>query len=101
MQKSPTLFQSETVRLLSFIARVQTINSQGLVSSAIGETLYPIYSLMTGGLIGGTLDRTEVYLWSSLQRRASALKTTHIDLTLLHSSFALVLWQWLVSSIVF
>lgn len=37
-------FQSENVQLLSFIAGVakyQAINSQGLVSSTIGDTLYP------------------------------------------------------------
>jgi hypothetical protein len=62
---SPTPFQSENVQLLPFIARVakyQTINPQGLVSSAIGDTLYSIYSSTTHGSIGDNLDQTEVYL---------------------------------------
>jgi len=62
---SPTPFQSENVQLLPFIARVakyQTINPQGLVSSAIGDILYSIYSSTTHGSIGDNLDQTEVYL---------------------------------------
>lgn len=62
---SPIPFQSENVQLLSFIAGVakyQAINSQGLVSSTIGDTLYSTYNSMTNGSINGTIDQTDVYL---------------------------------------
>ncbi|KAG1841825.1 hypothetical protein F4604DRAFT_331382 [Suillus subluteus] len=62
---SPTPLQSENVQLLSSIAGVakyQTINSHGLVSSAVLDILYTIYSSMTHGSIDDTLDQTEVYL---------------------------------------
>ncbi|KIK38730.1 hypothetical protein CY34DRAFT_90468 [Suillus luteus UH-Slu-Lm8-n1] len=62
---SPIPFQSENVQLLSFIAGVakyQVINSQGLVSSTIGDTLYSTYTSMTNGSINGTIDQTDVYL---------------------------------------
>ncbi|KAG1827634.1 uncharacterized protein BJ212DRAFT_1494965 [Suillus subaureus] len=58
---------SGNVQLLSFIAGVakyQTINSQGLVSNAIGDTLYllvPIYSSTTHGSINDT-HQMEVYI---------------------------------------
>jgi hypothetical protein len=57
-------FQSENVQLLSFIAGVakyQAINSQGLVSSTIGDTLYSTYSSMTNESINGTIDPMDVY----------------------------------------
>ncbi|KAG1733798.1 hypothetical protein EDB19DRAFT_1190197 [Suillus lakei] len=62
---SSTPFQPENVQLLSFIAgvaRFQSINSQGLTSSAIGDTLYSIYSSTTTGSINDNLDDTKVYL---------------------------------------
>ncbi|KAG2747657.1 hypothetical protein P692DRAFT_20875478 [Suillus brevipes Sb2] len=61
----PIPFQSENVPLLSFIAGVakyQAINSQGLVNSTIGDTLYSTYSSMTNGSINGTIDQMDVYL---------------------------------------
>ncbi|KAG2126216.1 hypothetical protein DEU56DRAFT_822902 [Suillus clintonianus] len=62
---SSTPFQTENVQLLSFIAgvaRFQSINSQGLMSSAIGDTLYSIYSSTTIGSINDNLNDTVVYL---------------------------------------
>ncbi|KAG2062629.1 hypothetical protein BDR04DRAFT_49481, partial [Suillus decipiens] len=52
---SSTPFKSENVQLLSFIAGVakfQSISSQGLMSSTIGDTLYSIYSSTTNTTIG-------------------------------------------------
>ncbi|KAG1869374.1 hypothetical protein DFJ58DRAFT_61855 [Suillus subalutaceus] len=62
---SYTTFQPENVELLSFIAgvaRFQSINSQGLTSSTIGDTLYSIYSSTTIGYINNNLNNTQVYL---------------------------------------
>jgi hypothetical protein len=61
---SSTPFQPENVALLSFIAgvaRFQSINSQGLLSSTIGDTLYSIYSSTTVGSINDNLNDTQVY----------------------------------------
>ncbi|KAG2355009.1 hypothetical protein BDR07DRAFT_1493738 [Suillus spraguei] len=58
-------FRSENVQVLSFIAGVakfQSISSQGLVSSTIGDTLYSIYSSTTNTTIGdGPGNQTQVY----------------------------------------
>ncbi|KAG2033031.1 hypothetical protein BDR03DRAFT_1002271 [Suillus americanus] len=62
---SSTPFQPENAELLSFIAsvaRFQSINSQGLTSSTIGDTLYSIYSSTTIGSINDNLNDTQVYL---------------------------------------
>ncbi|KAG1807991.1 uncharacterized protein BJ212DRAFT_1485270 [Suillus subaureus] len=62
---SSTPFQPENAELLSFIAsvaRFQSINSQGLTSSTIGDTLYSIYSSTTIGSINNNLNDTQVYL---------------------------------------
>jgi hypothetical protein len=63
---SSTPFRPENVELLSFIAGVakfQSINSQGLTSSTIGDTLYTIYSSTTTAPINNiSLDDTQVYL---------------------------------------
>ncbi|KAG2052532.1 hypothetical protein BDR06DRAFT_957546 [Suillus hirtellus] len=58
-------FQSENAELLLFIAgvaRYQSINSQGLTSSTIGDTLYSIYSSTTTEHINNNLNDTQVYL---------------------------------------
>jgi hypothetical protein len=58
-------FQPENIELLSFIAGVakfQSINSQGLTSSTIGDTLYSIYSSTTTESINDNLNNTQVYL---------------------------------------
>ncbi|KAG1813451.1 hypothetical protein EV424DRAFT_1349034 [Suillus variegatus] len=58
-------FQSENAELLLFIAgvaRYQSINSQGLTSSTIGDTLYSIYSSTTTERINNNLNDTQVYL---------------------------------------
>ncbi|KAG2355010.1 hypothetical protein BDR07DRAFT_1493739 [Suillus spraguei] len=58
-------FRSENVQLLSFIAGVvkfQSISSQGLMSSTIGDTLYSIYSSTTTTTIGDNLgNQKQVY----------------------------------------
>jgi hypothetical protein len=58
-------FQPENTQLLSFVAgvaRFQSTNSQGLVSSAIGDTLYSIYSSTTNTSIDDNLgNQTQVY----------------------------------------
>ncbi|KAG2115572.1 hypothetical protein BD769DRAFT_1072773 [Suillus cothurnatus] len=62
---SSTPFQPENAELLSFIAsvaRFQSMNSQGLTSSTIGDTLYSIYSSTTTGSINNNLNDTLVYL---------------------------------------
>ncbi|KAG1808043.1 uncharacterized protein BJ212DRAFT_718141 [Suillus subaureus] len=62
---SSTPFQPENGELLSFIAsvaRFQSINSQGLTSSTIGDTLYSVYSSTTTGSINNNLNDTLVYL---------------------------------------
>ncbi|KAG2105528.1 uncharacterized protein F5147DRAFT_702745 [Suillus discolor] len=62
---SSTPFHSENVELLSFIAGVakyQLINSQGLTSSTIGDTLYFIYSSATTQYVNENLNDTQVYL---------------------------------------
>jgi hypothetical protein len=62
---SSTPFRPENAELLSFIAsvaRFQSINSQGLTSSTIGDTLYSIYSSTTIGYINDNLNDTQVYL---------------------------------------
>ncbi|KAG1869375.1 hypothetical protein DFJ58DRAFT_723223 [Suillus subalutaceus] len=62
---SSTPFQPENTELLSFIAsvaRFQSINSQGLTSSTIGDTLYSIYSSTAIGSINNNLNDTRVYL---------------------------------------
>ncbi|KAG1763120.1 hypothetical protein EV702DRAFT_1221159 [Suillus placidus] len=60
-----TPFRPENVQLLSFVAgvaRFQSINSQGLMSSAIGDTLYSIYSSTTNTSIDDNLgNQTQVY----------------------------------------
>ncbi|KAG2140233.1 uncharacterized protein EDB93DRAFT_1297499 [Suillus bovinus] len=62
---SSTPFRSENAQLLSLVAGVakfQSINSQGLMSSAIGDTLYSIYSSTTNTSIDDNLgDQTQVY----------------------------------------
>ncbi|KAG2363896.1 hypothetical protein BDR07DRAFT_871527 [Suillus spraguei] len=61
---SSTPFGPENFELLSFIAavaRFQSINSQGLTSSTIGDTLYSIYSSTTTGYVSNTLNDTQVY----------------------------------------
>ncbi|KAG2065353.1 hypothetical protein BDR04DRAFT_1161543 [Suillus decipiens] len=62
---SYTPFRSENVQLLSFIAGVakfQSISSQGLMSSTIGDTLYSIYSSTTNATIGDNLgSQLQVY----------------------------------------
>ncbi|KAG2065869.1 hypothetical protein BDR04DRAFT_1160970 [Suillus decipiens] len=61
---SSTPFGPENVELLSFIAavaRFQSINSQGLTSSTIGDTLYSIYSSTTTGYVNNNLNNTQVY----------------------------------------
>ncbi|KAG2354588.1 hypothetical protein BDR07DRAFT_1428978 [Suillus spraguei] len=61
---SITPFGPENIELLSFIAGVakfQSINSQGLTSSTIGDTLYSIYSSTTTGYIDNNLNDTQVY----------------------------------------
>ncbi|KAG2126571.1 uncharacterized protein EDB93DRAFT_1332802 [Suillus bovinus] len=58
-------FQPENAELLSFIAgvaRYQSINSQGLTSSTIGDTLYSIYSSTTTEYVNNNLNDTQVYL---------------------------------------
>jgi hypothetical protein len=62
---SSTPFRPENAELLSFIASVakfQSINSQGLTSSTIGDTLYSIYSSTTIGSINNNLNDTQVYI---------------------------------------
>ncbi|KAG1744814.1 hypothetical protein EDB19DRAFT_2037838 [Suillus lakei] len=63
--KSSTPFQPENVHLLSFVAGVakfQSINSQGLMSSVIGDTLYSIYSSTSNTSIDDNLgNQTQVY----------------------------------------
>ncbi|KAG2363874.1 hypothetical protein BDR07DRAFT_1331425 [Suillus spraguei] len=60
-----TPFGSANVQLLSFVAGVtkfQSISSQGLMSSAIGDTLYSIYSSSTNTSIGDNLgNQTKIY----------------------------------------
>ncbi|KAG1848809.1 hypothetical protein C8R48DRAFT_614514 [Suillus tomentosus] len=59
-------FQSENAELLSFIAGVakyQSINSQGLTSSTIGDTLYSIYSSTTTERINNNLNDTQEDYW--------------------------------------
>ncbi|KAG1808045.1 uncharacterized protein BJ212DRAFT_718215 [Suillus subaureus] len=60
-----TPFGPENVKLLSFIAgmaKFQSINSQGLMSSAIGDTLYSIYSSTTNTSIDDNLgNQMQVY----------------------------------------
>ncbi|KAG1873189.1 hypothetical protein F4604DRAFT_2012011 [Suillus subluteus] len=61
----PLLTTPENAELLSFIAsvaRFQSINSQGLTSSTIGDTLYSIYSSTAIGSINNNLNDTRVYL---------------------------------------
>lgn len=62
---SSTPLQSENVELLSFVAgvaRFQAVTSQGLTSSAIGDTLYSIYSSTTNTSIDDNLgNQTQVY----------------------------------------
>ncbi|KAG1854126.1 hypothetical protein C8R48DRAFT_776917 [Suillus tomentosus] len=62
---SSTPFRPEHVELLSFIAGVakfQSLNSQGLTSSAIGDTLYSIYSSTTNTSINDNLgNQAQVY----------------------------------------
>ncbi|KAG1726048.1 uncharacterized protein EDB91DRAFT_1264035, partial [Suillus paluster] len=62
---SCTSFQPVNTNLLSFVAgvaRFQSINSQGLLSSAIGDTLYTIYSSTTNTSIDANLgNQTQVY----------------------------------------
>ncbi|KAG1807978.1 uncharacterized protein BJ212DRAFT_714900 [Suillus subaureus] len=62
---SSTPFRPENVQLLSFIAGVvkfQSMNSQGLSSSVIGDTLYSIYSSTTNTSIDNNLgNQTQVY----------------------------------------
>ncbi|KAG0694961.1 hypothetical protein DFH29DRAFT_1072661 [Suillus ampliporus] len=62
---SNTPFQSDNAILLSFIAgvaRFQAINSQGLLSSSIGDTLYSIYSSTSNTTIDDNLgNQTQVY----------------------------------------
>ncbi|KAG2031061.1 hypothetical protein BDR03DRAFT_139686 [Suillus americanus] len=61
---SSTPFQPENAALLSFIAsvaRFQSINSQGLTSSTIGDTLYSIYSSTTNESIDNGLNDTQLY----------------------------------------
>ncbi|KAG2065872.1 hypothetical protein BDR04DRAFT_130713 [Suillus decipiens] len=62
---SSTSFGPENAELLLFIAavaRFQSINSQGLTSSTIGDTLYSIYSSTTIGYVSNNLNDTQVYL---------------------------------------
>ncbi|KAG2105532.1 uncharacterized protein F5147DRAFT_805769 [Suillus discolor] len=62
---SSTPFQSENAELLLFIAgvaRYQSINSQGLTSSTIGDTLYSTYSSTTTEYVNNNLNDTQVYL---------------------------------------
>ncbi|KAG1890457.1 uncharacterized protein F5891DRAFT_987109 [Suillus fuscotomentosus] len=62
---SSTSFQSENAELLSFIAgvaRYQSIDSQGLTSSTIGDTLYSIYSSTTTKSVNNNLNDTQIYL---------------------------------------
>ncbi|KAG2366434.1 hypothetical protein BDR07DRAFT_1480110 [Suillus spraguei] len=62
---SSTPFRPENAELLLFIAavaRFQSINSQGLTSSTIGDTLYSIYSSTTTGYVNNNLNDTQVYL---------------------------------------
>ncbi|KAG1869366.1 hypothetical protein DFJ58DRAFT_61626 [Suillus subalutaceus] len=61
---SSTPFQPENAALLSFIASVvkfQSINSQGLTSSTIGDTLYSVYSSTTNESIDNGLNDTQLY----------------------------------------
>ncbi|KAG2028789.1 hypothetical protein BDR03DRAFT_1019348 [Suillus americanus] len=61
---SSTPFQPENAALLSFIASVakfQSVDSQGLTSSTIGDTLYSIYSSTTNESINDNLNDTQVY----------------------------------------
>ncbi|KAG2366433.1 hypothetical protein BDR07DRAFT_1274498 [Suillus spraguei] len=61
-----TPFGPENVQLLSFIAavaRFQSINSQGLTSSTIGDTLYSIYSSTTTGYVNNNLNDTQEDYW--------------------------------------
>ncbi|KAG2137855.1 uncharacterized protein EDB93DRAFT_1090990 [Suillus bovinus] len=62
---SSSTFQPENAELLSFIAavaRYQSINSQGLKSSTIGDTLYSIYSSTTTEYVNNNLSQARVYL---------------------------------------
>ncbi|KAG1890462.1 uncharacterized protein F5891DRAFT_126025 [Suillus fuscotomentosus] len=62
---SSTPFQPENEQLLSFVigtAKFQSISSQGLTSSAIGDTLYTVYSSTTNTSIDDNLgNQTQVY----------------------------------------
>ncbi|KAG1873199.1 hypothetical protein F4604DRAFT_778761 [Suillus subluteus] len=61
---SITPFQPKNAALLSFIASVakfQSVNSQGLTSSTIGDSLYTIYSSTTNGSIDDNLNDTQLY----------------------------------------
>ncbi|KAG2105539.1 uncharacterized protein F5147DRAFT_805800 [Suillus discolor] len=62
---SSTPFRPENEQLLSFIvgvAKFQSINLQGLASSAIGDTLYSIYSSTTNTSIDDNLgNQAQVY----------------------------------------
>lgn len=63
--KSSTPFRPENAQLLSFVAGVakfQSVNSQGLLSSTIGDTIYSIYSSTTNTSIDDNLgNQTQVY----------------------------------------
>ncbi|KAG1807976.1 uncharacterized protein BJ212DRAFT_1303175 [Suillus subaureus] len=62
---SSTPFRPENAPLLSFVAGVakfQSMNSQGLLSSVIGDTLYSIYSSTTNTSIDENLrNQTQIY----------------------------------------
>jgi hypothetical protein len=125
---SSTPFQPENAELLSFIAsvaRFQSINSQGLTSSTIGDTLYSIYSSTTTGSINNNLNDTLVYLelvsfmsynfdspltiflggllaWCCRIFRhgevvVGPFNTVQIDIVSFHSSFAPGLWLQVAS----
>ncbi|KAG1738295.1 hypothetical protein EDD22DRAFT_852087 [Suillus occidentalis] len=73
-------------KLPSFIAGVakyQANNSQGLVSSTIGDTLYSTYTSMTNGSINGTIDQMDVYLELEEYRRG----VVEFSATFLRSGF--------------
>ncbi|KAG2102615.1 hypothetical protein BD769DRAFT_1676553 [Suillus cothurnatus] len=91
---SSTPFQPKNVEILSFIAgmvKFQSINSQGLMSSAIGDTLYTIYSSTTNTSIDDNLgNQIQVYKELEEYWRGVVEFLPHIDWQFLRSGFMVV-----------
>ncbi|KAG1750086.1 hypothetical protein EDB19DRAFT_1904339 [Suillus lakei] len=88
--KSSTPFQPENIQLLKFVAGVasfQSINSQGLMSSAIGDTLYSIYSSTTNTSIDDNLGN-QIQVYKELEEYWRGV--IEFSATFLRSSFMVV-----------